>query len=87
MKQETVRYTATLPLAVVNELKEMASGKEIPSVNYVIQQALEEYLKCRKAEKYAMMMKEAGLDKVFLARTMSCLEDFSEVDGEVSGEW
>ena len=87
MTSKTVRYTATLPLAYVNELKKLASEKFIPSVNSAINEALDEYLKDRKAVKYETLMKEAGQDKAFLTRTMCCAEDFNVVDGEVSGKW
>lgn len=87
MRQETIRYTATLPMAYVDELKEMAREKIIPSVNFAINEALDAYLKDRKAEQYRALMKEAGRDKVFLARTKSCADDFEIVDSEVSGTW
>ena len=87
MRQETIRYTATLPMAYVNELKEMAREKKIPSVNFAINVALDEYLKNRKTEHYKALMKQAGCDKAFLARTKSCADDFEIVDSEVSGTW
>lgn len=87
MTQKTIRYIATLPLSYVNELKEMAKAKKIPSVNFAINKALDEYLKGQKAAQYAALMKEAGQDKEFLARTIGCSEDFSAIDSEVSGTW
>jgi len=87
MKQETIRYTATLPLNYVVELKEMAKEKRIPSVNYAIQEALDEYLKSRKAARYEELMREAGRDEKFLSRTMSCSASFKVIDGEVAGSW
>jgi len=87
MNIENVRYTATLPLAYINELKEMAMNKIIPSVNYAINEAVDEYLKSQKAERYAALMQEAGRDEAFIARTVCCAEDFSAVDSEVSGTW
>ena len=87
MTSKTIRYTATLPSTYVDELKDMAKAKKIPSVNFAINKALDEYLKSRKAEQYAALMKEAGQDKKFLARTISCNEDFCAVDSEVSGTW
>jgi len=87
MKLDTVRYTATLPLVYVDELKEMAKEKKIPSVNYAINKALDEYLKNCKAAHYEALMREAGHDQSFLARTMSCADDFISVDAEVSGAW
>ena len=87
MAPETVRYTATLPLAYIDELKELAKEKKIPSVNFAINKALDGYLKERKASLYETLLKEAGQDKAFLGRTLSCAEDFHAVDGEVSGKW
>ena len=87
MRQETIRYTATLPLAYVDELKAMAREKKISSVNSAINEALDAYLKNRKAAQYEALMKEAGRDKSFLDRTVKCAEDFKIVDSEVSGEW
>ena len=84
---ETVRYTATLPLTHVDELKELAKTKEIPSVNFAINEALDEYLKNRKAVQYEALMREAGRDAAFLARTIRCAEDFSAVDNEGYGIW
>ena len=87
MKLETVRYTATLPLVYVDELREMAKKKKIPSVNFAINEALDEYLKNQKAAQYEALMREAGRDETFLARTTGCFEDFKVVDSEVSGTW
>ena len=87
MNSETVRYTATLPLPLVNELEKMAKERLIPSVNYAINEALDEYLKDRKTTRYEELMREAGHDKAFLARTIRCQEGFEIVDGEVLGEW
>ena len=87
MQSETIRYTASLPLVYVDELREMARKKKIPSVNFAIKEALGEYLKNQKAAHYEALMREAGRDELFLARTLGCSEDFSMVDSEVSGAW
>jgi len=87
MKTNAVRYTATLPLLYVDELKTMAKEKRIPSINFAINEALDEYIKNRKAAQYEALMKEAGQDKAFLARTMKCADDFKYIDGEVMSEW
>jgi hypothetical protein len=71
----------------VEELRKMAEEKIVPSVNFAINEALDEYLKNRKAARYETLMKEAGRDKAFLARTASCAEDFIAADSEVSGGW
>jgi len=84
---ETTRYTATLPVAALNELRMLASENLIPSVNYGIRQAVDEYLKQIKKAQYAAQMKKAAADKAFIERTNRCAEDFSFSDSEVQGEW
>ena len=76
MPTKTTRYTATLPLIYVDELKELAKERVIPSVDFAINEALDEYLKSRKAAQYEALMKEAGGDKAFLSRTLTCDADF-----------
>ena len=87
MAAKTVRYTATLPLEHVNELRGLAKEKKIPSVNYAINAALDMYIKEQKAADYIAQMENAGKDEAFLSRTLSCADDFSAVDGEVDGKW
>ena len=87
MAPKTVRYTATLPLEHVNELRGLAKEKKIPSVNYAISAALEMYIKEKKAADYKAQMKDAGNDEAFLTRTLDCADDFSISDGEVDGKW
>ncbi len=84
---KTVRFTATLPSAYIDELKKLAKQQQIPSVNFAIRQALDEYLKQVKKREYDEMMKEAANDKAFMERTMKCAQDFYFADNEVSGEW
>ncbi len=84
---KTIRYTATLPELYIDELKEMAQAKVIPSVNYAIREALDGYLKQIKKNEYEAKLREAADDAAFMQRTMNCAEDFSCSDSEVQGEW
>ena len=84
---ETTRYTATLPVAALNDLQALAGENLIPSVNYGIRQAVDEYLKQIKKAQYAAQMKKAATDEAFIERTSRCAEDFSLSDSEVQGEW
>lgn len=84
---QTTRFTATIPVCFINELKELAKADKIPSVNYAIRQAVEDYLAQVRKTQYNEMMKEAAKDKRFINRTIKCDEDFSFADGEVQGEW
>jgi len=87
MATKTIRYTATLPLEYVNELRGLASEKKIPSVNYAINEALDMYINERKAAEYKSQMIEAVQDKAFLSRTLNCASDFGAIDSEVDGKW
>lgn len=69
---QTARYTATLPIYALDELKALASSGQIPSVNFAIRQAVDEYLKQAKKKRYEELMKEAAEDKEFIKKTMSC---------------
>lgn len=84
---KTVRFTATLPSVYIDELKLLAKQQQIPSVNFAVRQAIDDYLKQVKKREYDEMMKEAANDKDFMERTMRCADDFSFTDSEVHGEW
>ncbi len=84
---KTVRFTATLPSVYIDELKQLTKEQQIPSVNFGIRQALDEYLKQVKKREYDAMMKAAANDQAFMERTMKCAEDFSFSDSEAQGEW
>ena len=83
MTTKKTRYTATLPIEFIEELKILVRENIIPSVNFAITEALSEYIKSSKAAQYEALMKEAGRDKEFLSRTLICAEDFKVVDSEV----
>lgn len=75
----TVRYTASLPAEYINELKLLTKEQAIPSFNFGIKAALDNYLKRTKQKKYETQMREAASDKDFLARTFKCDDDFSKI--------
>ena len=84
---ETTRFTATLPVSFIDELKALANSNQIPSVNYAIRQAVDDYLMQVRKRQYEAMMKEAAKDKAFMRRTAKCDNDFVFADSEVQGEW
>ena len=69
------------------ELKFLVKEKQVPSINYAIKKAIDDYLEQTKKLEYDKLMSEAGKDKDFLMRTIQCSEDFNEIDNEVAGEW
>ena len=86
MNNTSIKYTVILPCEYISELKELASKKIIPSVNYGIKRAVEKYLEHEKRELYAQSMAEAAKDEDFLKRTLDCQKDFTNVDCEVREE-
>ncbi len=84
---QTTKYTATIPIEYVNELKDLTQMKIIPSVNFAIREAISLYLSKTKQELYEQKMKEAATDEVFMQRTLDCDKDFAFVDSEADCEW
>ncbi len=84
---KNIKYTAVLPIDYVNELKELASKKIIPSVNFGIRLAIENYISQSKKELYQKQMTEAAKDEGFMKRTLETDEAFKNVDNEVGGQW
>lgn len=84
---ETTRITITLPIAFIDELKMLAKTKQVPSLNYAIREAVDDYLVLTRKKQYFEMMKEASKDERFLNRTSKCDKDFAFIDSEVQSEW
>lgn len=82
-----IKYTSVLPVEYVDSLKELVLSDSIPSINYGIREAVEQYLVIKKNEQYDAQMIEASKDKEFMKRTMKADSEFAYVDCEVSGEW
>ena len=76
-----------LPAKYVAELKELASKKVIPSVNFGIRYAIEHYIAECKREQYILQMTEAVKDKGFMERTLNKQDVFKNADGEVGSQW
>jgi hypothetical protein len=85
--KQTIKYTATISEESIQELKMLAEKKVIPSVNYAIREAIEEYIVLTKKQLYEKQMQEAAEDEQFQKRTLDCGKDFTFVDSEVVGSW
>lgn len=85
--KQTIKYTATVSEESIQELKMLAEKKVIPSVNYAIREAIEEYITLTKKQLYVKQMQEAAEDEQFQKRTLDCGKDFTFVDSEVGGSW
>ena len=84
---ETTRFTTTLPVSVLAELKALTKAHQIPSVNYAIREAVDVYILNIKKMQYDLLMKDAAKDSAFIERTMKCDDDFKFADSEVQSEW
>ncbi|MCL2197408.1 MAG: hypothetical protein FWB80_00645 [Defluviitaleaceae bacterium] len=86
-KESSIKYTTVLPRVCIDELKNLADKKIIPSVSQGIRLAIEEFVAIQKKDEYAALMREAANDKAFIARTMDAQNDFTIIDNEGAGEW
>ncbi len=86
-KNDTVRYTAVLPVEHVNELKKMAQEARIPSVNKGIRMAIEDFIKAQNKLIYKQKMQEAAKDRDYLNRLAETEADFALVDDEEMSSW
>jgi hypothetical protein len=84
---KNIKYTAVLPNEYVAELKELAAIKFIPSVNFGIRLAVENFITESKNELYQKQMEKAAEDKQYIRRTMETQEAYEVVEDEVDGQW
>jgi hypothetical protein len=77
-----VKYTVVLPVGYVNDLKKMAEGKIVPSVNAAIREAVEAYIVNRKHDEYVKGMIAASQDPDFMDRLKGAMEAFKPIDDE-----
>ena len=85
--EASIKYTAVLPTKFVSELKELATMKVIPSVNYGIREAIGLYIAECKRDIYAQQMLEAANNKEYMDRTLDTQYEFKHTDSEVGGHW
>lgn len=62
----------------------MTKENKIPSINYAIRHAIEEYIKSEKKREYNKMMKQASKDKSFNERNEKCLNEFKSLDSDMN---
>ena len=87
MVSQTVKYTAILPRDCVQELRNMAEEKIIPSVNQGIRAAVEDFVKAHKEREYRRSMREAAEDEAFVRRMTDTMKAFEFADAELDGKW
>lgn len=86
MVKKTKNYTFSLPLDLLDKLKDHASEGNVPSVNYAVKEAIETYVVKIDKENLYKQMKKAAEDPLFLEDLESTMTAFSAADFETTRE-
>ena len=86
-KEASVKYTTVLPKTCIDEMKDLADKKIVPSVSQGIRLAIENFIAFQKQQEYANSLKDAANDSAFIKRTLDTQNDFAVVDSEGVGSW
>ncbi|MBM4147390.1 MAG: hypothetical protein FJ240_14145 [Nitrospira sp.] len=81
--------TFSLPVDLLERLKEFAKNRDIPSLNAGVREALEEYSRKVEKEKLGKQMAEASNDPLFMKDLEDSMKSFEHSDAEIAGtqEW
>ena len=77
--------TFSLPIELIEKLKEFAKNNYIPSLNAGVKEALEEYTKMVGKEILKIKMTEAANDPLFIKDLNESMNAFENSDKELSG--
>lgn len=83
MGSKVKNITFSLPIELIDKLKNYASEKYIPSLNVGVKEALEEYSVKIEKEKYKNEMIEASQDEDFIKDMYECMKAFEASDEEL----
>jgi len=86
-KEVSIKYTTVLPKECIDELKNLADKKVVPSVSQGIRLAIENFIDAQKQQEYINKMQEAMSDNDFIRRTMDTQNDFETIDEEGIWKW
>lgn len=86
MPQIVKNYTFSLPIELLNRLKEYSSSGYVPSVNSAVKEAIESYVKDIEKQKLYDEMKAASQDPLFMADLEDSMNYFSYTDFEATKE-
>ena len=81
--------TFSLPVTLLEKIKDYAKNQDIPSLNAGVREALEEYSKKIEKEKLRKQMKEASQDPLFMKDLEVSMKAFESSDAEMEAqqEW
>lgn len=86
MPQPVKNYTFSLPIDLLNKLKNYSNDGYVPSVNAAVKEALEVYLKSLEKQKLYEEMKAASQDPIFMQDLKDSMNDFNYSDFELTKE-
>jgi predicted DNA-binding protein len=86
MSHSVKNYTFSLPIDLLNKLKEFSSEGYVPSVNAAVKEAIESYVKILEKQSLYMSMKEAAKDPMFIKDLEETIKDFNYSDFEATKE-
>lgn len=84
MPQIVKNYTFSLPINLLNKLKDYSTDGYIPSVNSAVKEAIESYLKMLEKQKLYNEMKAAAQDPMFMEDLKNSMNDFNYTDFELT---
>ena len=76
--------TFSLPIELIEKLKEFAKNNYIPSLNAGVKEALEEYTRTVEKEVLKSKMMEAAKDPLFMQDLNESMSSFEHSDKEMS---
>ena len=86
-KETSIKYTTVLPKICIDEMKDLADKKIVPSVSHGIRLAIENFIVAQRQQEYVNSLKDATNDNAFIKRTMDAQNDFEVVDEEGVRLW
>lgn len=83
MVSKAKNVTFSLPLEVIEKLKEYAKNNYISSMNSGVKEAIEDYMKKIEKEQLAKKMVEASKDNMFMEDLEESMRSFEFSDNEM----
>ncbi|MDD5659196.1 MAG: hypothetical protein PHR39_04185 [Actinomycetota bacterium] len=84
MRSKLKNYTFSIQEELVNELKSLVAEDKSKSFNFIVREALAQYVSKLKEETYEKEMKEAASDPDFIRNNEKTMEDFKFSDAQTS---
>ena len=84
MASQVKNVTFSLPVDLIDKLKDYANHNYIPSVNAAVREALEEYSHRMEKERLHQEMLKAAHDPLFMMDLADSMRSFSESDHQTN---